>query len=106
MINLAPMQIRIVIIAVMAAICFAAGWKISSWRSQAAYTATLKAALEEQRQQLEAANVASIALERKRSEQAAKEKVITKRVEVYLAGKPAKECFDEEALALYNGEVK
>lgn len=83
-------------------LAFGSGWVTSGWYQKSGYTKTLEAALEQQKEDMQAANAAAIALEKTRAATEVKTKTITKRVEVYLEGKPPSECFDAEALKIYN----
>lgn len=83
-------------------LAFGSGWVISSWYHKSGYTKTLQAALEQQKEDMQAANTAAIALEKTRAATEVKAKIITKRVEVYLERTPPSECFDAEALQIFN----
>ena len=96
------MQAKIAIALILSILWFSAGWTISSWHGNAGYTKTLQAALEKQKEDMQIANDAAIALERTKAASETKTKVITKRVEVYLEGKPPSQCFDAEALKIFN----
>lgn len=96
------MPTKSILIAVLSALIFAAGWTVSSWHSKSGYAKTLQAALEQQKADLDKANSAAIELERTRAAAGVKAKTITKRVEVYLEKKPPTECFDSEALRIFN----
>lgn len=96
------MQAKVILALVLSLLWFAAGWTVSNWHDSAGYAKTLQAALEQQKEDMQAANKAAIALERTRATTDIKTKTITKRVEVYLEGKPAAECFDAEALKIFN----
>ena len=96
------MQAKIAIAIILSVLWFSAGWTISSWHGNAGYTKTLQAALEKQKEDMQAANNAAIALERTKAVAEAKAKSVAKRVEVYLEGKPPSQCFDAEALKIFN----
>lgn len=96
------MQTKLIIAAVLLALAFGSGWVISGWYQKSGYTKTLEAALEQQKEDMQAANTAAIALEKTRAATEAKTKTITKRVEVYLERTPPSECFDAEALQIFN----
>lgn len=96
------MQAKVILALVLCVLWFVAGWTISGWYNDAGHANTLKAALKQQKEDMQVANKASIELERAKAITEAKTKTITKRVEVYLEGKPAAECFDAEALKIFN----
>lgn len=96
------MQAKLILALVLSILWFAAGWTISSWYNNAGYAKTLQAALEQQKQDLKKANQASIELERTRIATEAKSKESAKKAQVYLKGKPESECFDKEALDIFN----
>ena len=96
------MQTKLIIAAVLLVLAFGSGWVISSWYQKSGYAKTLQAAIEQQKEDMQAANAAAIALENTRAATEVKAKIITKRVEVYLERTPPTECFDAEALQIYN----
>lgn len=96
------MQAKVILALILSVLWFAAGWTISRWHSNSGYAKTLQAALEQQKEDLAASNKAAIALERTRAATDAVVKTITKRVEVYLERTPPSECFDGEALKIFN----
>lgn len=96
------MQANAIIALIVAALMFSVGWTVSSWHSKSGYTKTLEAALEQQKQDMDKANTAAIDLEKKRAAAETKSKDTQKKLDAYLKAKPPSECFDNEALGIFN----
>lgn len=104
MINLATIQAKLIVAAVIVSISFASGWKVSSWRNEAGYAETLKKALAQQQEEMVEANKASLALERTKLINEAKTKIASKTIEDYAKKNPKTQCFNAEALTIYNSD--
>ena len=96
------MMLKIYIVIGLLIVSFGGGWVVSGWHGKAGYAKTLQAALEVQQEQMQAASDAAIALEKKRKVTEIQVREITRKVEVYLERTPPSQCFDAEALQIFN----
>ena len=96
------MMLKIYIAIGLLIVSFGGGWVVSSWHGKAGYAKTLQAALELQQEQMQAASDAAVALEKARKVTEIQAREITKRVEVYIEKTKPSQCFDAEALQIFN----
>ena len=96
------MQTKLIVGLALLLLAFGSGWIVSGWHQKSGYAKTLQAALEQQKENIQAASDAAIALEKTRKVTEIQAREITKRVEVYLEKVPPSECFDAEALKIFN----